>query len=128
MNLLQKTMLGAALSLGLAGCVPGLGGGAIGVPSAPVVYADRTAADERAALAVELAYSAARTALEAGVDLGRIKGPGAARIAELDRRAYAGVLAMRAARNTANAANYGAAAEQARIVVQQLLLAVQGAK
>lgn len=107
----------AALALGGCGALQGLGG----IPSAPVAVADQTVLDEQGALAVELAYKAARLAVETAVDAGLIKGERATKLAELDNKAYAAVLTARRAYRAGNATSYGAALAEARIAVSDLI-------
>lgn len=103
------------IPLALAGCT-------IGTPpvTAPAQIADRTTLDEQAALAVELAYQAAATAVLA---------TGAEKRADVraaDQRAYAAVKAVRAAYDAGNAASYLAATVSARAAVASLLTAIKG--
>jgi hypothetical protein len=114
----MKLLLALCAPLALAGC--GFGSVA-SVPPAPVAVADQTVLDEQAALAVELAYKAARLAAELGVDAGVIRGANAARVAALDNAAYQAVLAARAAYRTGNADTYKSALVQARTSVAALL-------
>lgn len=105
--------------LALSGCT-GLGNLA-GLPQAPVEAADSTVLDEQAALAVELAYKAARLAVETGVDAGAIRGEQATRFAELDNQAFAAVQAARRAYRAGNAVSYGAALAEARGAIADIL-------
>lgn len=107
-HIVVAAVVGALWSLAFvaASCAP------LGSPAA---VSDATKADEQAALAVELAYKAARTAAEMAVDLGAVK-PGtplAKRIAAADRTAYAAVLAAREAYEAGNAADYATATRDA---------------
>jgi hypothetical protein len=90
------------------------------VPPAPVDVANKTVLDERAAIGVELAYKAARLAIETAVDAGLVKGQRATAIAELDRTAYKAVLAARAAYRTGNAPAYDAALLQAQVAISSI--------
>ncbi len=119
----------AAPALALAGCGVSLtdaasaGAGAadaVGAP-APVAAADRTVLDEQAMTSVELAYKAARIAVETGVDAGLIKGAAAARVADLDNRAFLALGVVRGAYRTGNAASYQAALTEVRGAVEALL-------
>lgn len=105
----------------LALCSCGAVASLAGIPPAPVAVADSTVIDEQGALAVELAYKAARLAVETGVDAGIIKGDRAAKIAELDNKAYAAVLVARRAYNAGNATSYGAALAEARAAITQMI-------
>lgn len=111
-----------ALSLPLAGCA-GFGS----IPTSPGQVAEGTVLDERAAIAVELAYKASRTALEIAVDAGLLRGERAAQAAALDNRAYSAVQAARAAYRGANAASYYQAVDEARAAIAAALAAVKGA-
>lgn len=105
--------------LALSGCA-GLNGLA-GVPPTPVEAADSTVLDEQAALSIELAYKAARMAVETGVDAGVVKGEQAARLAEIDNKAFAAVQAARRAYRAGNATSYGAALAEARAAIADML-------
>lgn len=118
---MKRLMFLAAASLALSGCSFG---GLTSVPAAPAEVADRTILDEQGALAVELAYKAARMAVETAVDAGAIKGEAAARLAELDNAAYAAVLAARRAYRAGNAVSYGAALAEARGAITDILALV----
>jgi hypothetical protein len=107
--------LAIALALGLTGCATTT------VPVAPVEVADRVGLDEQGALSAELAYKAARTAVELGVDAGVIRGERATQIAALDRKAYSALTAVRAAYRAGNAASYSAALTEARTAITTLL-------
>ncbi len=96
------------------------------IPPGPIEIANRTAADEQAAIGVELAYAAFRTALEIGTDAGVFNGPRAKPVAEADRRVYAAVLAMRAAYRTANSPNFLSVARESRTAIEQALAALKG--
>lgn len=105
-------------ALALVGCTPG---GLTSVPTSPSVVADKTVLDEQGALAAELAYKAARVAVETGVDAGVIRGDAAARFAVLDAKAYAALGKVRAAYRIGNAATYSAALTEARGEITALL-------
>lgn len=118
---MRKLLYAAALgvsTLGLASCET--------FPAGPSEVANQTILDERAALAVELAYRAAGTALETAVDAGAITGTNAATAARLENRAYAAVLAVRAAYDTGNASTYAEAVDNAQGAVNALLAAIKG--
>jgi hypothetical protein len=113
-----RLVLAIACSLALAACTTT---GVPAIPDNPAAVADSTVKDEQAQLAVELAYKAARLAVEAGVDAGVIRGERATQFAALDRKAYAAVQASRTAYRTANATSYSGAIATARSAVGQLL-------
>jgi hypothetical protein len=114
----MRLILALAASLALSGCA---GLPTLSLPAAPVEAADQTVLDEQAALAVELAYKAARLAIETGVDAGAIRGANATRLAELDNDAYAAVLAARRAYRAGNATGYGAALAEARAAISDMI-------
>lgn len=116
----MKVLLLAPLAL-LAGCttIPT-------TPPPPVVVANQTALDEKGAQAVELAYKAARLAAETAVDAGLITGEDARIAADLDRRAFATVAAVRAAYAAQNAADYNTAIARALDAVQAAMAVVKG--
>lgn len=109
---MRKIVFAAALALSLAGCAT-LGSPTNLLPPAPAEVADRTVVDEQGAIAVELAYKAFRTAVEAATDAGWIAGDKATQVAALDRRAYSATLAVRAAYSAGNATSYALAIEAA---------------
>lgn len=125
-----------AACLALAGCAAPLTTGAgiaastadaVGV-APPAALADQTTLDEQGMLAAELAYKAARIAVETGVDAGLIKGETASRIAALDSTAYAALGAARSAYRAGNAASYKNALREAQAAISGLLaLAGKGA-
>jgi hypothetical protein len=117
---MKRLIFAACAALALTGC-SGLAGLAGGIPPTPVAAADETVLDEQAALAVELAYKAARLAVETGVDAGVVRGAQATRLAELDNQAYAAVLAARRAYRAGNATSYGAALAEARAAIADML-------
>lgn len=106
-----------AAGLALAGC----NGGIASIPTAPAEVADRTILDEKALTGIELAYKASRLAVEAGVDLGVIKGATASRFAVLDSKAYDAVTLARKAYGAGNARSYEAAVTEAQSAVADLL-------
>lgn len=101
------------LSLALASC------GVSSLP-APNTVADRTTLDERAAIAVEMAYqAAAQLALSTGAAKRE-------NVKAADRRAYAAVKAARDAYSAGNASSYAAAAAGAHTAVASFLTALRG--
>lgn len=113
--------LAASLALSLPGCA-GLGAMMTG---GPVAASNQTVLDEQGAIGVELAYKAARTAVEVAVDTGFLKGERAAKAAALDNQAFAAVTGVRAAYRAGNASNYGVAIAEARAAVTSMLAAVK---
>lgn len=119
---MKRLYLAICAPLALSGCA-GLGALA-GMPAAPVEAADSTVIDEQGALAVELAYKAARIAIETGVDAGLIRGERAAKAAEIDNTAFAAVQAARRAYRAGNATSYGAALAEARAAISDMIALV----
>lgn len=117
-----KHIITAFAALALASCSAVTTPGPLPTPSEVV---DRTAMDEQAAVSVELAYKAFRTALELAVDSGVLKGERAAKAAKADQTAYNAVLVMRTAYRTANSEDYLNAARSAKIAVEQALATVR---
>jgi len=97
-----------------------------GTVPTPSSVAQSTVLDEQVAITAELAYKAARTAVEVAVDAGLLKGRRAAAVAAADNRAYAAVQAVRAAYRTGNAASYATAATEAQNAVTAMLSAIKG--
>lgn len=117
--MMKRMILCLAAVLVLSACTFG---SLASVPPAPSGLANRTVLDEQGALAVELAYKAARTAVELAVDTGLLKGPAAAQVADLDNRAFLAVTSARSAYAAGNAASYSAALGEAREAVRRLLM------
>lgn len=126
---MNRLILALAAALALSGCavapatVASAGAtvaDSVGVPP-PATAADRTVLDEKAMTGVELAYKAARIAVETGVDAGLIKGAAAARFAALDSQAYRALGAVRAAYRAGNAASYRAALTEAQAAIGAVL-------
>ena len=113
---MKPLILAAALSL--SSCQPAT---LVGLPASPQAAADRTTLDEQALQLVELSYKAARIAVEIYVDSGQCTGACATRFRDLNRRAYAAVLAARTAYRAGNATGYLAALREARSLADQLL-------
>ena len=118
-----RTFLAALAVCVLAACGSTTTPGAIPTPSD---VADTTVLDERAALAVELAYKAETLALETAVDAGLLTGENAAKAAALDARAYAAVKAVRAAYDAGNAESYPEAILGAHAAISEALAAIKG--
>lgn len=123
----MKRLLIALVALTLAACGTTSGlNDLITTPPAPATYANRTAADEQAAVAVENGYKAFRLAIELGVDSGVIKGARATMVAKADQCAYNALLIFREAYRTANSTNLLAAGRSANIAIAQAIAAVKG--
>lgn len=91
------------------------------IPSGPAPIANKVVLDEKAAIAVELAYQAAALSLRTGLQTGIIKGEAAANAAKADRAAYAALIALRAIYEAGNAHEYPAALTKAREAVSALV-------
>lgn len=111
----------AALSLSGCAALPAL----MGVPVSPAAVADRTVLDERIAISVETAYSAAAEAATVAIRANLVSADQARRIADLDNQAYAAVQATRRAYDAGNATSYSQAAGQALPLVRQLVALVR---
>ena len=117
---MKKIFFACALALCLPACAT------TGVPSAPVAVANATVLDEQVAIGVNLAYKAARLAVETGVEAGFIKGQRAVTVAELDNRAYAAIVAVDLAYKAGNASDYVSAGRQAIAAITALVAAAKG--
>src|SRR3546814_13629132 len=116
---MRRLILAAAMVLALPACSTLSGGG-------PVLVTQATALDEKIAVSVELAYRAARLAMETGVDAGLIKGPRAAQVAAHYNQASSSVQAVRAAYKAGHAPRYATSAVQEHTPVSTLPGALQG--
>ena len=116
----MKRLIALCLPLALMAC-GGVTGAIKSSPASPAVVADSTALDEQGALAAELAYKAARVAVETGVDAGLIRGATAAKVATLDRQAFAALGVARKAYAAGNASSYASALTAARSAIADLL-------
>lgn len=114
---MKHLILAASLALGACTTAP--------LP-VPATVADSTILDEQAALSVELAYQAAATALLTANRAGVIPDATKPRLKAADQRAYAAVLAVRAAYRAGNATGYSAALTDARGAVTAFLTAIKG--
>jgi hypothetical protein len=119
----MKTYLIGLVALALAACTTPASQPPLHIP-APAEYAERDAADEQAAVAVENGYKAFR--LELGVDTGVLKGERAVKAAAADRQAYNALLIFREAYKTANAADLLTAGRSANIAIAQAIAIVKG--
>lgn len=113
----------AAPALALSGCAMSA---LEPLPANPAEVANATALDEKAALGAELAYQAFRTSIELAVDAGLLKGERAARVAELDVRAYHALTVARAAYEVGNAETYASALETTRSTIREALELIKG--
>ena len=92
----MKRLIALCLPLALMAC-GGVTGAINSLPPSPSAIADSTVLDEQGALAAELAYKAARVAVETGVDAGLIRSATAAKVAKLDQRAFTALGVVRKA-------------------------------
>lgn len=118
---MKRLLLISALALSLTGCQAL---GTLMAPPAPAAVANQTVLDEQGAIGVELAYKAARIAVEMAVDAGFLKGEAASRAAAADDAAFAAVAGVRAAYRAGNAQSYGIAMADARTAVASMLTAI----
>lgn len=93
----------------------------LGLPSSPQAATNRTQLDENLLTGLELAYKAARIAVEIKVDSGQCTGTCATRFRDLNRRAFAALGAARTAYRAANAPGYLAALAEARGLANDIL-------
>lgn len=103
------------LALVLALCVPLPIAGCALTP--PVEYADRTIADERTAVALELSYA---TASRAGTALARAGIIASDKWRELDGKAYSALLAVRSAYQAGNATDYASAVAEMQAAIAEI--------
>jgi len=114
--------LACACMLPLSACVTDK------VPStAPVTYANKTAADEQLAVGAELAYKSWRLAVETGVQSGLIKGQVAGKVAALDKQLYSALSVVESAYETGNSASIVAAAANFNGVLATSYATINGA-
>lgn len=113
-------LAGCGLSPGTVASTGAAAADVIGVPP-PVTVADKTVLDERAITALELAYKAARIAVEISVDTKVVWGATAARVAELDNKAFLALTVARGAYRTGNASSYRTALDEAQAAISDLL-------
>lgn len=116
----MKRLIALCLPLALMAC-GGVTSAINSIPASPAAVADSSTLDEQGALAAELAYKAARVAVETGVDAGLIRGATAAKVAKLDRQAFAALGLVRKAYDAGNAASYTSALTAARAAISDLL-------
>lgn len=116
----RKYILPLLLSALLSACAVGGASLATAIPPAPIVVADRTMIDERAALGVELAYQAAALSLRTAIRADLLSPAARAHAQSAEAKAYLAVTAARAAYDTGNAASYPVAIAQAQQAVAAL--------
>lgn len=123
--MMKRAILVAMASLSMVACTT-VPTHVVGVPTSPVVVADKTILDEKVGIAVETAYKAFRLAVELAVDSGVLKGDKAAKIAAIDNRAYAFTLATQRAYNAGNSASYISASTEALAAIKDGIAAMKG--
>ena len=115
---MKRFALALAAALALSGCA---GLPSFGIPAAPAAVANQTVLDEQGVQAAELAYKAARIAVEIGVDAGLIRGANATRFAAIDNKVFAALGIARTAYRANNAVNYAVALAETRAAVFEML-------
>lgn len=107
MGLIAAAM-GCALVLTACGPMLGALASASDPPASvqPGTYADKTTLDEKAGIAVEVAYQAAALAATGLAREGLVSGDAAARLKSADAKAYAATQKARAAYDAGNARSY----------------------
>jgi len=119
---MRRMILAVALAcVPLAAC-----NGMATVPGSPGAVADKTVLDEKLMIGMESAYKGARSAAEVATDAGFLKGANAAKVADLDNKAYAALGTMRTAYKAANATSYVDAGTQALSAINQIVTIVAG--
>lgn len=94
----------------------------LAVPIAGCATVTQTTLDEKAAIGVETAYTAAARAAKLAITSGAVTDPAKIRqIGDADNRAFAAVQAVRAAYAAGNANSYAAAFVEADAAVKALL-------
>lgn len=114
----MKRLLVASLALALTSCA-GMAG-APHIPTAPADIANRTTLDEKGGLAITVAYNAANRLALLAIRTGVAKGATAAKLKELDAKAFALVRDARAAYLVGNATAFDLAERQAKDVIAQI--------
>ncbi len=93
-------------------------GGCSSIPSSPSAVASTTVLDEKGAIGIELAYTAAARGSIVAIRSGAITNPATiARIGQLNEKAYAAVKAARAAYRAGNATGYLTAFNEAKSAI-----------
>jgi hypothetical protein len=111
-----------ALALPLA--LVGASGGCSSIPSSPSAVASTTVLDEKGAIGVELAYTAAAKASSVAIRSGAVTDPAViAHIGQLNEKAYAAVKAVRAAYAAGNSDSYITAFSDARTSIADVTAA-----
>lgn len=106
-------------------CAP-LPGTPAAIPAGPAPLANRTTTDEKALMAIELAYKAARLAAETAADTGKLTPGHAALIADADMRAFEALAAARAAYAGAQSPDWLGAVQRFLGALEKLNTAIRG--
>jgi hypothetical protein len=122
----KPVLIFSAIALALGGTLGGCASVGPVLPQSPAILADQTTLDERGLVAMELAYTAARTSAEAAVDASIVDASTARQIAAIDRAAFAALAKARLAYDLGNATSYTAALDAAGPLVAQLTRLVKG--
>lgn len=132
----MKKLLVIFASLALCACTAlGAVSTAVGVATSaadaagvapPVTYANHTTIDEKAGIAIEVAYNAWYRLLELAIDTGFVKPANAAQLAAIDNKAYAATLVAQRAYLAGNASSFKAAETEARAAIREGLALVKG--
>lgn len=116
---MKRLIFCAALALAMPGCTT-----MAALPATPAAAANQTVLDEKGAIGVELAYTAAAKASSLAIRSGVVTDRETiARIGQLNERAYAAVKAVRAAYDAGNATGYLAAFTDAKLAIAQITAA-----
>jgi hypothetical protein len=116
----MKRMLIASLALALTSCA------GVALPGTFPPPAERTTLDEKAGLAVTVAYQAANRLGLMAIRFGVAKGATAERIKQLDAQAFAAVQLARQAYLAGQASSYDAAIASANDLIAQITALSKG--
>lgn len=123
-----KNIIFALAAVCLASCGP-MAAVESAVTGGPVVVADRTKLDEQVGISLTTAYTAVSKAAGIMIEVGLIKDTATiTKLGELDRVAYAAVMAVHDAYLSANNASYLRAIADANAAVKRFLAAAQAAR
>lgn len=112
---MKRALIAIALALSACSQTP---------PTSPGQVANQTVLDEKAAIGVETAYTAAARAAAMAIRGGLVTDPARiARIGQIDTQAHRAVQAVRAAYKAGNATSYRVAFDQAEAALKDLLAA-----
>ncbi len=130
MTMKRMGLLALAAASLLVGCTPTTAAfdalATAATAQGPSTVADRTVLDEKAAIAVEVAYQASALAILTATRAGMIEGETATKVAAADANAYQAVLLVRAAYNAGNAKSYADAAAKAVVSIKSTIALLKG--